>query len=186
MEPPHLDPEALIRQAYPQLRAMAGRLLRHERPDHTLQATALANEAILKLFGKHADPDIDARTFLGFAAHQMRQILIDHGRKHASKKRGGDFTKVPLLDDGRRTAVDLDSLLTIDAALDKLGRIDARALQVVELRFFGGFTIAETAGILSVCDATVESIWLHARLWLFRELGGVPAKAALAASGKNG
>jgi RNA polymerase sigma factor (TIGR02999 family) len=167
---PGLDQEELIRLVYPQLREMARRLLRHERPNHTLQPTALAHEAFLKLFGKRPDQTVNTGTFLAFAAHQMRQILIDHGRKHSAKKRGGDFAKVPIFDADHAVTSDLDGLLAIDAALEKLGRIDPRGLEVVELKFFAGFNNAEAAEVMGVSTATVESAWHHARLWLFREL----------------
>ena len=175
MQVPDSEREELIKQVYPQLREMARRLLRQERPDHTLQATALANEAFLKLFGKGPGPDIDSQTFLVYAAHQMRQILIDHGRKHSTKKRGGEYTKVALFDGEHPVSTDLDRLLAIDAALEKLGRRDPRGLQVVELKFFAGFASAEAAEILGVSSGTVEAAWQHARLWLFRELSGVLA-----------
>src|SRR5260370_23271642 len=88
--------ENLIRVVYPELRAMAARLLRRERDDHTLQPTALAHEAFVRLFGERPDKTLSPQTFLAIAAHQMREILIDSGRKHRAQKRGGEFARVPL------------------------------------------------------------------------------------------
>lgn len=162
--------EELIRTVYPQLRKMAARLLSRERDNHTLQRTALVHEAFIRLFGKRPTKDCFPQSFLGLAAHQMRQILIDYGRKHGAKKRGADFARVPLFDADCRLTRDEDSLLALNEALERLGEMDQRALSVVELKFFGGFTNAESAEILGVSDGTVEATWLHARLWLFREL----------------
>jgi len=164
------DQEHLIKTVYPELRAIAGRLLRKERDDHTLQRTALVHEAFLRIFGKQQVRDLTAVELLVFASRQMRLVLIDHARKHRSKKRFGGLTRVPLFESELAFARDEDSLLALDAALDRLGELDPRALSVVELKFFGGCTNAETAEAIGVSDGTIEALWLHARLWLYREL----------------
>lgn len=171
---PESDQEQVIRQVYPQLREMARRLLRHERVDHTLQPTALAHEAFVKLFGEGMDPAVAPAKFLSYAAHQMRRILIDYSRKHGAKKRGGDAVKIPISGTEPDGTPNIDGLLEIDAVLDKLGEVDPRGLQVVELKFFAGFTNEETAAILGVSSTAVDAAWHHARLWLFRELSRGP------------
>src|ERR1022692_3605598 len=110
--------ESLVRAVYPELREMAARLLRRERDDHTLQRTALVQEAFIRLFGKRPDRTLSTQSFLGLAAHQMRQILIDYGRKHHSQKRGGEFARVPLFEGDRGFARDEDSFLSLNEALD--------------------------------------------------------------------
>ena len=100
----------------------------------------------------------------------MREILIDYGRRHRAKKRGGDFDRVPLFEIDPSVEEDLDRFLGLDQVLNRLGRIDPRALNVVELKFFGGYTNAETAKILGVSDGTVEADWQYGRSWLFGAL----------------
>ncbi len=162
--------EELVREVYPQLREMARRFLRSEREGHTLQPTALVNEAFLKLFGKVPDSAVTPQAFLALSAHQMRQVLVDYARRRNSQKRGGDQTQVPLFDTHATLQGDLDSLTDLNDALERLGKLDGRALTVVELKFFAGFTNEEAAAILGVSDGTVESTWYSARLWLMREL----------------
>lgn len=160
----------MIRALYPELRRLAGNLLRRERPDHTLQSTALVHELYLRVSQRVQLHDVGSRRFLALAAHEMRQILVDHGRKHRSQKRGGDCARVPLFEIDLGFSPNEDALLDLNEALERLGERDARALAVVELKFFAGFTTAETAAVLAVSDATVENVWQHARLWLFKEL----------------
>ncbi len=160
----------MIRALYPELRRLAGNLLRRERPDHTLQGTALVHELFLRVSHRVQAHEIGNRRFLALAAHEMRQILVDHGRKHRSRKRGGDCERVPLFEIDLGFAPNEDALLDLNEALERLGLRDGRALAVVELKFFAGFTTVETAAILGVSDATVENVWQHARLWLFKEL----------------
>ena len=159
--------EALICDVYPELREMAGRLLRRERQGHTLQRTALVHEAFLRLFGTCPAESTCARSFLALVAHQMRYILIDYGRKHRSLKSGGGFTRVQLFDGAAAQVRDEDTWLALDEALDELGEVDARALAVVELKFFAGFTNEETAEILDVSGSTVDEDWQFARSWLY-------------------
>lgn len=159
--------EDLIKAAYPELREMAARLLRRERDDHTLQRTALVHEAFIRLFGIKPEDMSSQENFLALAAHLMRQILVDYARKHGAKKRGGEFGRVPLFEADMYADRDEDSLFALDEALERLGRIDERALYVVELKFFCGYTNRETARILRVSDGTVEADWQFARSWLF-------------------
>lgn len=119
--------------------------------------------------------DIEPAEFMLIAAHEMRRMLIDYARKHRTRKRGGDFARVPLLDSEHGFFRDEDTVIALDNALSRLGETDRRALQVVELKFFAGCTNEETAQILGCSDGTVEAVWLHARLWLHRELTRRPA-----------
>ncbi len=171
--------DELIRAVYPELRGMAARLLRGERDGHTLQRTALVHEAFIRLFGRCPDETSTAREFLALAGRQMRHILIDYARKHRSLKAGGGLLRVELFDSQLAVARDVDSLLSLNQALDRLGEFDSRAHAVVELKFFGGFTNAETAEILEVSIATVEENWQFARSWLYGALTqeGVPGSA---------
>ena len=162
--------ENLIRAVYPELREMAGRLLRDERNNHTLQRTALVHEACIRLLGMRPNRALAAQDLIALAVHQMRRVLVDYGRKHLAQKRGGEFTRVPLFEAECSFPRDEDSLLALDEALDRLGRLDARALSVVELKFFGGFTNAEAAVILRLSDAVVEADWKFARTWLYGAL----------------
>ncbi len=176
----------LIREVYPQLRETARRLLRSEREGHTLQPTALVHETFLRLFGKIPNTANTPQTLLALAAHQMRHVLIDYARKHKSQKRGGDFSRVPLFDSLRTTdGEDIHALTGLNEALELLGRTDARALAVVELKFFAGFTNEETARILGISDGTVEANWHHARLWLLRELKATRPGSFIALSGNR-
>jgi RNA polymerase sigma-70 factor (ECF subfamily) len=162
--------EELIRQVYPQLRETARWLLRSERVGHTLQPTALVHETFLRMLGKVPAAARTPKAFLALAAHQMRQILIDYGRRRNSQKRGGDWLRVPMLDADTDPPRDTDSFTDLNEALERLGGVDPRALAVVESKFFAGFTNHETAEILGLTEATVEATWHHARLWLLREL----------------
>lgn len=178
-ETPNAD--RLIHEIYPQLRETARRLLRCEREGHTLQPTALVHEAFIRLFGRIPAAAMAQRSFLALAAHQMRHVLIDHGRKHGSLKRGRDFTRVSLQDANPGLGFDWDSLADLNRALERLGESDPRALHVVELKFFAGFTSAEAAEVLNVSTATVDAAWHYARLWLFRELTTPPPASRLPA-----
>jgi RNA polymerase sigma-70 factor, ECF subfamily len=162
--------EHLIRAVYPELREMASRLLRRERENHTLQRTALVHEAFIRLFGGRPVDGISPQALLARAAHQMRQILIDYGRKHRSQKRGGGWARVPLYEVDPSFTRDEDSLLALNQAVDRLGKLDPRALSTVELKFFCGCSNAQAAEILSVSDGTVEADWQFARSWLFGAL----------------
>ncbi len=160
--------EQLLPLVYHELRELAAARLRGERPDHTLQPTALVHEAYLKLAGGAAQPFADRGHFFRVAARAMRQVLVDHARARRAAKRDADASPAWVtLPDGRA----LDDLIAIDSALDKLAQQDARQARVIELRFFAGLGIEETATLLEVSPATVKRDWLVARAWLQQEIG---------------
>jgi RNA polymerase sigma factor (TIGR02999 family) len=155
---------------YNELRNVADAYLRRERPDHTLQATALVNEAYLRLIGQKHGRWQGRKHFFGIAARLMRQVLVEHARKHKAEKRGGGRVAVTLEQFAEvSTTPDVD-ILAVHEALERLAVFDAQQAQVVELRFFGGLSIDETAEILGVGHATVEREWTMARAWLRNEL----------------
>jgi RNA polymerase sigma factor (TIGR02999 family) len=162
-------PEILVARLYRELRALAAGCLRHERPNHTLQPTALVNEAYLRLAAQ-SQPAWDGRVqFLGVASHLMREILVDHARTRNRAKRGGGLAPICIEDAGDLAAPEVD-LIALDDALNELERIDAQQRKIVELRYFGGLSIEETAQVLGVSPATVKRDWRMARAWLYREL----------------
>lgn len=160
----------LLPLVYDELRSLAGHHLQGERDDHTLQATALVHEAYLRLMQANGQKWNDRAHFYRLASTVMRHILVDYARERKRLKRGGDFRKMPL-DDAiaafEERATDLESL---DNALTKLAQTDDRLARVVELRFFGGLTVAETAEALGISERSVESDWAMAKLWLLRDL----------------
>jgi RNA polymerase sigma factor (TIGR02999 family) len=162
---------------YSELHRLAQRYMAGERPDHTLQATALVNEAYLRLAGS-ANVSWESRTqFFGVCAQVMRHILVDWARARQRGKRGGKVALVGLDDALATTAQPGTDLVAIDDALNALEEVDPRKSRVVELRFFGGLTAQETAAVLKVSVGTVEHDWKLARGWLRRELGGGPRHA---------
>ena len=163
--------DALLPIVYEELRRLAHFQLRRERPDHTLQSAALVHEAYVRLVGLNP-PQWEGRShFYAIAAQQMRQILVDYARRHRAGKRGGGEVTVSLdatmLTAAPKKGVDV---LALDDALKELGRIDARKAQVVELRFFGGLNLDQTADVLKVSAGTVARDWSTARAWLHREM----------------
>lgn len=166
--------DRLMPLVYDELRSLAEGYLRRERPDHTLQATAVLHEAYLRLVEK-THPHWEGRVhFFAVAAQVMRRILVDHARERRAAKRGGDAVQVALDADpaAAPAALDLVDLLDLDAALDRLAALDARKGRVIELRYFGGLTEAEAAQVLEVSPATVRLDLRLARAWLLAELGG--------------
>ncbi len=167
---------------YGELRRVAGRYLGRERMNHTLQPTALVNEAWMKL-QKDKGAGWQGRTHgLALAAQAMRRLLVDHGRHQKSQKHGGKLAHVELddlLHKAETAAVPVEDLLTLEAALSKLEAIDPRAAEVVTLRFMSGMSVPEVAEHLGVSVRTVEADWTHARAWLRRELSGSQAGASL-------
>lgn len=161
----------LIPTVYAELRRLARAFLSHERPGHTLQATALVHELYLRLIPQDEATWADRNRFIGIAAHVMREILVEHARARNRQKRGGGQERVPLDD---RFAVissqDADVWEDLDAALERLAKLDPRQAQVIELRYFGGLTVEETAQVLEVSPKTVKRDWSIARAWLRREL----------------
>jgi RNA polymerase sigma factor (TIGR02999 family) len=170
----------LLTVVYQDLRRVARRRLRAERPDHSLVPTALVHEAYVRLVDLRRVRWQNRAQFFAIAARLMRQILVDHARAHVAAKRGGPGWKVPLADDlGATLPRDVD-LLDLDAALVKLATIDSRLGDLVVLKFFGGMTVEEAAASLGLSPATVKRDWSRARAWLFRELlGGVNARRSV-------
>ncbi len=162
--------DEVLHRVYDELRGLAERCLRRERPDHSLQATALVHEAYVRLVKGNALPGGSRTEFLTAAARAMRCILIDHARHHDRAKRGGGRERVPLHSDILGAAGPTVDLLALDEALESLAEIDSRKSRVVELRFFGGLTVDEAAEVLDVSTATVERDWEIARMWLHRQL----------------
>ncbi len=160
----------LMPLVYNELREIAASFLKRERPDHTLQATALVHEAFVKMVNQRDIAWQNRAHFFAVAAQAIRRILVDHARTHGRKKRGGDCRRMHLDDDlawtGRH---DLD-LLALDEALAKLAELDPRQARIVELRFFGGLTLKDAAAVLDVSPRTVDGDWSMARAWLRREL----------------
>jgi RNA polymerase sigma factor (TIGR02999 family) len=162
--------DRLMPLVYDELRSIARSHLRRERSGHTLQPTALAHEAYLKLL-RHPGIDWQSRAhFLAMAALEMRRILVGHARRRRAAKRGGADALLPLGDDLAHATATLD-LVDLDDALQALAVLDPRQGRVVELRFFGGLTVEETAEVLDVSPATVKLDWSLARAFLRRELG---------------
>ncbi len=155
---------------YDELREMAARYLRRERTDHTLQPTALVHESYLRLRNQRTVDWNDRLQFLSIAARMMRRILSDHADARNASKRGGDAPKLQL--DSALEFCDqrVISIAAVDQALRDLEALDPRQAKVVELRFFGGLTITETAELMALSEATVKREWLTARRWLQREI----------------
>jgi RNA polymerase sigma factor (TIGR02999 family) len=169
------DPEALERLVpfvYDELRRVARARLRAERADHVLQTTALVHEAYLRLLDIDHMTVRDRAHLLALAARLMRQILVDHARRKRAHKRGGSIAVLPLDEVSGRAASEPPSLdvLALNEALEELATFDARLSKVVEIKFFGGLSIAETAEALRVSTATVERDWAVARAWLHQRL----------------
>jgi len=155
------------------LRRLARGYMRRERADHTLQVTALINEAFLKLTDARRLQWQDRAHFLGISARLMRRVLVDHARARRYEKRGGGLKKVAL-DEGVAVTPELAlNVLALDRALEKLATVDRRKARVIELRFFGGLSVEETAEVLHVSADTVKRDWRLAKLWLVRELEGI-------------
>jgi len=167
------SPDELFPVIYGELRRVAGRYLKRERQNHTLQPTALVHEAWLKLQNDR-NPNWQGRTHgLALGAQAMRRLLVDHGRHQKRDKRGAGVQPLALDDVIKANTaggVPIEDLLTLEEALTRLEAIDARAAEVVSLRFFSGMTSQEVAEYLQVSVRTVESDWTHARAWLKREL----------------
>lgn len=163
--------DRLMPVVYAELRMIAGRHLARESPSHTLQSTALVHEAYLKLMGQQRVQWQNRAHFFGIAAQMMRRILVDHARRQHRSKRGGVATTLAL-DEAMASSEpqkDVD-LLALDEALTSLAAIDPRAAHIVELRFFSGLTIDETAEVLALSPVTIKREWSTARAWLYREL----------------
>ncbi len=162
--------DRLLPVVYSELHGIAARQMRHERADHTLNATALVHEVYLKLMDQNQVSWQNRAHFYAIAARAMRQVLISYARKHNAEKRGGGAPNTLL--DGKEIALGerADELIALDEALTRLAGFDERLAQVVEYRFFGGLTIEETAAVLDVSSMTVKRDWNKAKAWLYREL----------------
>ena len=162
--------EALIPLVYEELRRIARRHLRGERPDHTLQSAALVNEAYVRLIDLKSPPWQNRAHFFGVAARMMRHILVDHARNRLAAKRGGGAARLTLdtqMASLRKPELDL---VALDDALKRLESLDPQQCRVIEMRFFGGLSIEETASALDISPATVKREWATARAWLHREM----------------
>jgi RNA polymerase sigma factor (TIGR02999 family) len=162
--------EKLTPLVYEELHRLARRYLRQERPGHTLQSTALVNEAYLKLVGQHSIRWQNRAQFFGIAAQIIRRILVDYARNRHAAKRGADSPKLSL-DEAIALPGEKDlDLVALDDALEGLAKLDPRQSRLVELRFFAGLTVEETAEVLQMSPATVKRDWTAAKAWLFREI----------------
>lgn len=165
--------EDLFRIVYAELKSLAAAKMRGQPADHTLQPTALVHEAYLRLMGGEAPEWQDRRHFFGSAARAMRSILVDFARSRGALKRGGARERVSFHEEAQASAGDdAEEILAVHEALEKLERIDEELSQVVELRFFSGLSVAETAAVLGVTERTVYRSWNQARAWLYREIRG--------------
>jgi RNA polymerase sigma factor (TIGR02999 family) len=159
--------DELMPLVYQELRKLARSYLRTERPEHTLQPTALVNEAYLRLVDQRNVRWRNRRHFYGIAAQLMRRILVDHARKRQSEKRGGGEALIPF-EEAKGVPVKARDLVALDDALKDFATIDPRSAKIVELRQFGGLSIDETADVLEISPATVKRDWTLAKAWLRR------------------
>ncbi len=185
MEPPSADVTLLLTQVangnqdaaarliplvYEELHRLAERRLRLERPNHTLQPTALVHEAYLKLVAQRNANWQSRAHFFALASQLMRRILVDYARSRLRAKRGGKQVKLPLDEALLFTEDRCDELLALDESLERLEKLDARQSRIVELRFFGGLTVEEAAEVLGISPKTVKREWSTAKAWLYGEL----------------
>lgn len=161
--------DRLLPLVYEEFRRLAAHFMRGERPDHTLQTTALVHEAYLRLVGRGEKDWRNRAHFFAIAAEVMRSILVDHARAHRAAKRGGGAARVPLHESMGLAAPEAEELLLLDEALRRLEKKDPRQARIVELRYFTGMTIAEISEVLEVPQRTVERDWSFAKAWLRRE-----------------
>lgn len=159
----------LLPLVYEELRRIAQRHLRRERPDHTLQTAALINEAYLRLVDQGVAQVSDHSHFVALTSHLMRQILVDHARIRLAKKRDGGC-RITLAENLAATEPGESDVLAVDEALSRLAALDLQQARIVELRYFGGLSIRETSAALGVSEATVKRDWATARAWLHREI----------------
>ncbi len=161
--------ESLLPLVYQELHRLARSYMRRERPEHTLQATALINEAYLRL--AHEDVDWKNREhFIGVAAHVMRQVLVDYARAHKAQIRGGALQRVELQEGLAISPERIDEVVMIDEALSRLAEQNPRQARVVELRYFGGLSVEQIGALLGIAPRSVKRDWSLARIWLFQEL----------------
>jgi RNA polymerase sigma-70 factor (ECF subfamily) len=166
--------ERLVPLVYDELRQLARRQLRRESVAHTLSATALVHEVYLRLLRQRQLGAVDRDGFMAIAGATMRRVLVDHARARLRHKRGGRNRPASLETSGEPpllTPLEVEEVLAIDTALDRLRQLDERAVQVVECRVFGGLTLEETARVLDLSTRSVQRSWTTARAWLRKELG---------------
>jgi RNA polymerase sigma factor (TIGR02999 family) len=171
--------EAILPLVYDELRRLARYHLQQQRPNHTLQTTALVHEAYLRLAEEKSLHVKDRAHFLGIAAQLMRWILVDYERNRRAAKRGAGATRLtldPNIAQGPAHNQDVD-LLALNEALDRLAKLDSQQSRIVELRYFGGLTIEDTSEFLGISPATVKRSWASARAWLLREISRGEARA---------
>jgi RNA polymerase sigma factor (TIGR02999 family) len=171
------DPHAasqLLPLVYDELRKLAAYRLAHQTPGQTLQTTALVHEAYLRLVGDPEGQDWESRGhFFAAAAEAMRRILVENARRKGRRKRGGGLTRRDLVDAEQLTEPEVrEDLLALDEALTRLASVDAQAAQLVQLRYFAGLSIPETAQTLGISPRTADRLWAYARAWLLREVAG--------------
>lgn len=163
--------DRLSTQLYSELRRLAARELRRERPAHTLQATALVHEAWLRLNRSSDSAGLAKSEFMCRAAHAVRQVLVEHARRRARARRGGAWRRITLTQESLESEGGELDLLDLEEALHRLSALHPRQAAVVELRFFGGVSVDEAANALEVAPRTIDGDWKVARAWLARELG---------------
>ncbi len=166
----------LMPAVYEELRRLAGRYLARERSDHTLQATALVHEAYVKLVDQRSVRWQNRAHFFGIAAQLMRRILVDHARRRDAAKRGDGARPLSLDEAPDQTPSPPVDILELDRALERLTTLDCQQGRIVEMRFFGGLTVEESAEVLGVSPRTVKREWRAARAWLYRELRQEPGR----------
>lgn len=169
------EPEAaarLIPLVYQELRQQARQFLHRERNDHTLQPTALVHEAFLRLAGQERAQWQNRAQFFGVAGQLMRRVLVDHARAHLAEKRGGGAERVEFDEAALAPEERAANLILLDEALHKLATVDARKSRIVELRFFAGLSVEETAEAMGLSSAMIRRDWTVAKAWLHREVGG--------------
>jgi RNA polymerase sigma factor (TIGR02999 family) len=163
--------ERLLPLVYDELRQLAAQKLAHERPGHTIQATALVHEAFLRLFGPRKQPSWESRNhFFGAAAEAMRRVLVEKARRKRRLKRGGDYERVNLDDVDIAIEGPTEDIIALDEALAKLAELHPEKAELVKLRYFAGLTVAEAAAALGISPSTADRYWAYARAWLYREV----------------
>ena len=172
-DPAANSPDRMMALVYAELRRIAASYLRRERPEHTLQPTALVHEAFIRLVDQRQIDWSNRAQFMGLAAVMMRRILVNHARDRVAGKRGGGLAHVPLTLAGAAIGPAEVNLLDLHEALERLGEADRRKAQIVELKFFGGLTTDEIAVALRISTATVEREWKFARAWLHQAVSGI-------------
>lgn len=165
----HTASEKLLPLVYSELHRLAKSYMRRERPDHTLQPTALINEAYLRLAGDTTDWQNHAH-FIGVAANVMRRVLVDHARMHKAGMRGGDFRRVQFEEGLAISKERSDEMLALDDALNELEKLSPRQAKVVELRYFAGLSVEEIGVIMKIAPRSIQRDWAWARAWLFKRM----------------